>query len=145
MKEKKRVKKKEPAKIHILAVDDEPSLLRILKDILGSSSMVLIPATSAQEAYQKLSEKKPHLILLDLMLPDESGLSICRRIKANRSTRNIPVIILSVRSSEHDKIMGFEMGADDYITKPFNASELKARIRSVLRSYALVQSSTMIH
>lgn len=121
--------------IHILVVDDERSLLDVLTNILETSSMVVIPAQTAQEAYQKLKEHTPHLILLDVMLPDENGLNLCRRIKSNRATKDIPVIVLSVRASEQDKIAGFEVGADDYITKPFNSSELKARIKSVLRSY----------
>lgn len=121
--------------ITILAIDDEPSLLRIIEDILETGRMMMIPAMSAEEAYRKLEKHSPNLILLDLMLPDENGLNICRYVKSNRATRNIPVIILSVRASERDKIHGFEMGADDYITKPFTSGELKARIRSVLRSY----------
>ena len=125
-----------PKTVKILAVDDEPSLLRILHDILESNSMVIIPAGSAKEAYCKLRENQPNLILLDLMLPDENGLNLCRFIKKRRETRDIPVIILSVKSSEQDKIAGFSMGADDYITKPFSSGELKARIRSVLRSYS---------
>lgn len=123
--------------ILILAVDDEPSVLRILKDILETNDMMLIAATSAEEAYEKLKQHSPSLklILLDVMLPDENGLNICRYIKTHRSTRNIPVIILSVKASERDKINGLEMGADDYIAKPFSSGELKARIKSVLRSY----------
>jgi DNA-binding response OmpR family regulator len=122
--------------IVILAIDDEPSLLRILKDILATNNMVLISARSADEAYQRLRDKKPALVLLDLILPDENGLTLCRYIKTHRNTRDVPVIILSVRSSEQDKLSGFEVGADDYITKPFNSGELKARIKSLLRCYA---------
>lgn len=114
----------------LLVVDDEPKIRQLLKKYLSQEgySVEAVNDGSAMDKY--LSNHKVDLVILDLMLPGEDGLSIGRRL---RHQQNMPIIILSARSEELDKIIGLEMGADDYLSKPFNPRELLARIRSVLR------------
>ncbi len=115
----------------ILAVDDEGSIIDLLKFNIEKEGYNFISALDGEEGFQKVMNEKPDLVLLDVMLPKMDGLSVCRRIRQEQI--NIPVIMLSARGEEIDKILGLEIGADDYITKPFSTRELIARIKANLR------------
>lgn len=115
---------------HILLVDDERALVKGLSATLRHAGYRVTAAFDGDEALRKLAADKPDLVLLDLMLPGVDGLTLCRRI---RQVGDIPVIMLTARAEDADKVVGLEVGADDYVTKPFNARELVARVRAVLR------------
>jgi len=117
----------------ILAVDDEPDLLELVRITLTQSGFTVDVAATGTEALEALRQKKPDLVILDLMLPDHSGTEICRRIRADPDLEDLPVIMLTARSEEVDRVVGFELGADDYITKPFSPRELSLRVQAVLR------------
>jgi two-component system, OmpR family, KDP operon response regulator KdpE len=123
--------------IHILVVDDEEQIRRALKSILSTRGYTLEMAATAHEALMKAIDSPPDLVVLDLMLPDRSGIEVCREL---RSWMTAPILILSVRSNEADKIKALDEGADDYLTKPFSAGELLARIRALLRRAAALTS-----
>lgn len=117
----------------ILVVEDEVSLTTLLRYNLESDGYRVIEASDGEEAMMMVDEQSPDLIVLDWMLPQVSGIELCRRLRGKPETRNVPVIMLTARGEEADRIRGLDMGADDYITKPFSMSELLARIRAVLR------------
>lgn len=117
----------------ILIVDDEPDIVRVVKDLLEGENYTVSTAKNAADAFKKIKDSKPHLIILDLKLPGTDGLEICRTLKGEERTRDISIIMLSTKSEDSDKIVGLEIGADDYVTKPFNAGELAARVKAVLR------------
>jgi two-component system phosphate regulon response regulator PhoB len=121
---------------NILVVEDEPAIQELLVFNLQQAGHHAISATSAEQAYILLRDALPDLILLDWMLPGVSGIEFARRLKAESYTKAIPIIMLTARGEEQDKIAGFETGADDYITKPFSPRELMARIKAVLRRRA---------
>ncbi len=114
----------------LLLVDDEPGLREPLAEYLSDQGFSVLEAESAAAARSTLGETTPDLVLLDIMMPGEDGLSLCRHLV---ETRDLPVILLTARGEATDRIVGLEIGADDYITKPFEPRELVARIRSVLR------------
>ena len=120
-------------KAKILVVDDEKSLLELVRDILEDEGFTVVTADTAEAGLARIKQSRPDLILLDVRLPSIGGLEMCRRLKADESTRPIPVIMLTVQSAEVDKVIGFEAGADDYVTKPFSKAELLARVKAVLR------------
>lgn len=115
----------------ILVVDDEEALVRLLTYNLKKEGFITIPAYDGVEALRKITEEKPDLIILDLMLPGKDGLEICREVRAQGV--KTPIIMLTARDEEIDKVVGLEMGADDYVTKPFSVRELSARVKAVLR------------
>jgi len=117
----------------ILAVDDEPAMGEMLRFILEQDGFVTDCASDATQAIGSIERRAPDLILLDLMMPGMSGLELAERLKKKKETRAIPIVMLTAKSEESDKVKGLDLGADDYITKPFSARELLARIRSVLR------------
>ncbi len=117
----------------ILLVEDEPAILELLTINVMQCGYRAVRAHDAAEAMAHISRALPDLILLDWMLPDVSGVELARRLRAEPRTRDIPIIMLTARADERDKVLGLESGADDYITKPFSPRELKARIRAVLR------------
>jgi DNA-binding response OmpR family regulator len=117
----------------IAALDDEPDLLELLKVNLRKAGYRFEGFQEAEDLYRYLSREKPHLILLDLMLPGTDGLEVCRHIRRTEGLAGIPIIMLTARGDEADKIVGLELGADDYVTKPFSVKELVARIHAVLR------------
>ena len=117
----------------ILIVEDEEALSTLLDYNLKKEGFQTQIASDGDEALLKIEDAPPDLIVLDWMLPNISGIEICRRLRANIETKNIPIIMLTARAEEADRIRGLEMGADDYMTKPFSADELVARIRAVLR------------
>lgn len=117
----------------ILIVEDEVDLVTLLKYNLEKEGFRVLAANDGEEALLLANEQTPHLVLLDWMLPLMSGLEVCRQLRRNPKTREIPVIMLTARGEEADKVRGLNSGADDYISKPFSPTELVARIRAVLR------------
>ncbi len=128
-----RIKSLSDTRVKILIVDDERAIVETLRISLESDSYSVIEANTGYEAIEKARTEVPDLILLDVMLPDMDGYEICNRLRGDPLTRLIPIIMLTGRGGISDKIKGLEKGADDYVTKPFNLNELKARIRAVLR------------
>ena len=119
--------------MRILIVEDEPDILNLLAFNLENSGFEVIKAEDGYEALDKVRKETPDLILLDLMLPRLDGLEVCKRIKENPGTRAIPILMLTAKGEEGDRINGLELGADDYVTKPFSPRELILRIKAVLR------------
>ncbi|WP_422444252.1 response regulator [Thermoanaerobacterium sp. DL9XJH110] len=117
----------------ILIVDDEPHILELVRYNLEASGFKVIEAMDGKTAIELTESQRPDLILLDLMLPGVDGLEVCRILRRQSSTRDIPIIMLTAKGEEIDKVLGLEIGADDYITKPFSPRELTARIKAVLR------------
>ena len=117
----------------ILVIDDEPDLLELVRVNLRQAGFEVELAATGSEAIERLRRSPPDLILLDLMLPDLSGTEICRRIRANPDLAHVPIIMLTAKAAEIDRVVGLELGADDYVTKPFSPRELVLRVRAVLR------------
>ena len=117
----------------IYCVEDDKNILDLIIYTLNSVGYQAQGFQSSLELFPALSKAKPELFLLDVMLPNESGLDILKQLKNNISTENIPVIMLTAKNSEFDKVTGLDLGADDYVTKPFGVMELVARIKAVLR------------
>jgi two-component system, OmpR family, alkaline phosphatase synthesis response regulator PhoP len=120
-------------KKRILVVDDDKDIRRLVENILTKEGFVTIGADTAADAIKKVQGSKPDMIILDLQLPDKDGFEVCKILRADQATRYIPVIILTVQTLDSYKIAGLEIGADDYITKPFNQTELVARVKAVMR------------
>jgi DNA-binding response OmpR family regulator len=117
----------------IAALDDEADILELLKVNLQKAGYRFEGFQEADDLFRYLAREKPSLILLDLMLPDTDGLEVCRHIRRSEDLTGIPIIMLTARGDESDKVVGLEFGADDYVTKPFSVKELVARIHAVLR------------
>ena len=117
----------------VLIVEDEPAILELIAVNLQHAGFEALRAKSAEEATRLLSDVLPDLVLLDWMLPGQSGMALARSLRADSRTKEMPLIFLTARAEEADKLTGLESGADDYITKPFSTKELVARIRAVLR------------
>ncbi len=122
-------------KTKILVIDDEMHIVELLKFNLETHNYEVDYAYDGIDGYIKAKENKPDLILLDWMLPNINGIDILKKIRSDKSLKHIPVIMLTAKNMESDKVEGLEIGADDYITKPFSIKELLARISSVLRRY----------
>jgi two-component system phosphate regulon response regulator PhoB len=119
----------------ILIVDDEVDLLRMVDFNLRSAGFSTVQAQNGRDAMRIARTELPDLILLDLMLPDIMGTEVCRALKADAATREIPVIMVTAKGEEIDRVVGFEIGADDYVTKPFSPRELVLRVRSILKRF----------
>ena len=117
----------------VLVVEDEGAQREVLKYNLEAEGFNVVMAENGDEAMLLVAEEQPDLIVLDWMLPNVSGIEVCRRVKADPSTRQIPIIMLSARSEEVDRVRGLETGADDYVVKPYSVVELMARLRTQLR------------
>jgi two-component system phosphate regulon response regulator PhoB len=117
----------------VLIVEDEPDLARVLEFNFAQAGFETISAHGGEEALSKLRQRVPDLILLDLMLPDVAGTEVCRKLKGNPRTRDVPVIIVTAKGDELDRVVGLELGADDYVTKPFSVREVLLRARAVLK------------
>jgi len=117
----------------ILVADDEEDVLNLVSMNLKNAGFTVLQAVDGSEAIQKARTQSPALIVLDIMLPGMSGLEVCRALKGEAATAQIPVILLTAKAEEVDRIVGLELGADDYITKPFSPRELVLRVKSVLR------------
>ena len=120
----------------VLVVEDEPSIQELIAATLQRAGHRVVCADSAEDALQRVSETLPDVVLLDWMLPGISGVEYARRLRGSERTRHLPIIMLTARSEEHDKVTGLDAGADDYLTKPFSPRELLARIKAVLRRRA---------
>ena len=125
------------AKEKILIVDDEEHILELLDFNLKNAGYETFIATDGIEAVKIAKEEKPNLILLDLMIPGIDGFDVCKEIKKDKDMKNTSIIMLTAKGEELDKILGLELGADDYITKPFSVRELLARVKAVLRRTAV--------
>ena len=119
--------------MNILVIEDEPDIRKTLEYNISREGHKVLTAGSLHDAEKILQSQSLSLVLLDLMLPDGSGLDFCRKLKTNSKTESIPVIILTAKDDEVDKVVGFELGADDYVTKPFSVRELLLRIKAVLK------------
>jgi phosphate regulon transcriptional regulator PhoB len=120
-------------KSNILIVDDEKDILELIAYNLKKDGFDITTLTNGEEALRLIKKKHPNLVLLDLMLPGIQGMDLCKILKSAEETSPIPIIMLTAKSEEMDKVLGLEMGADDYITKPFSPRELIARVKAVLR------------
>ena len=117
----------------ILVVDDEPDALELIGFNLRNSGFSVMTAGDGAEALKLARENIPDLILLDVMLPEMDGLEVCRTLRGNPATRSIPIIMLTARAAEIDRVLGLELGADDYVTKPFSPRELTLRVKNLLK------------
>ena len=118
---------------HVLVVEDEDALASLLQYNLDKEGYRVAIAVDGEDALMQIDEQLPDLVVLDWMLPKVSGVEVCRRLRARPETRSLPIIMLTARGEETDRIRGLDTGADDYVVKPFSMSELAARIRAVLR------------
>ena len=128
----------------ILVVDDEEHIAELINYNLTNNGYKVIIANNGIDAVKVAIEEKPSLILLDLMIPGKDGYDVCKEIRSNSEIRNTPIIMLTAKSEELDKILGLELGADDYITKPFSVRELLARVKAVLRRVSIVEPENNI-
>jgi len=137
------------AKETILFIEDEKNIVELVKYNLEQEGFRVLTASRGNTGLETALKERPALVLLDLMLPEMSGLEICKTLKRNDKTHRIPIIMLTAKGTESDKVVGLELGADDYITKPFSPRELVARIKAVLRrskekpSEEILQSGTI--
>jgi len=120
-------------KENIFIVEDEKDIVKMLEYNLEKEGFKTFSSNNGKDALEAIKRKLPDLILLDLMLPAMDGIEVCKNLKNNPQTANIPIIMLTAKTQETDKVLGLELGADDYITKPFSIKELLARIKAVLR------------
>lgn len=120
-------------KLQILVVEDESALVEILRYNLEKEGFAVATAADGEAALEAVTDHKPDLLILDWMLPHISGLEICRQLRRKPETRELPIIMLTARGEESDRVRGLEVGADDYVAKPFSPSELIARVRALLR------------
>jgi DNA-binding response OmpR family regulator len=120
----------------VLVVDDDPTVAEIVAGYLTRAGYAVDRAADGREALARAADGRPDLVVLDLMLPEMDGLEVCRRLRADRSAPPVPVVMLTAKGQESDRILGLELGADDYVTKPFSPRELVLRIQSVLRRSA---------
>lgn len=123
----------DPVQPLVLVVEDEPAQLELLSYNLTAAGFRLISATDGEEGALFADEEQPDLIVLDWMLPKMSGVDVCRQLKQQSRTKEIPLIMLTARSEESDRVRGLDTGADDYVTKPYSVNELVARVRAMLR------------
>ena len=117
----------------ILVVEDDESLRTLMEYNFGKEDFSVITARDGEEALLKIEEARPDLVVLDWMLPNVSGIEVCRRLRQKPETKGLPIIMLTARAEEADRVRGLDTGADDYVIKPFSMEELTARIRAVLR------------
>ncbi|MEH6404518.1 MAG: phosphate regulon transcriptional regulator PhoB [Sneathiella sp.] len=119
----------------VMIVEDEPSMVELLRYNLVSEGFEVCSALDGEEAMVTIAEEKPDILLLDWMLPKISGVEICRRLRRSPEHKSLPIIMITARTEENDRIRGLDVGADDYVSKPFSPAELMARIRAVLRRH----------
>src|SRR5499426_1836879 len=124
----------------VLVVEDEQDVAELIRYNLAKEGYDVRVTGNGADALRQAREARPELILLDIMVPQLNGWEVCRRLKQDADTRGIPVIMVTGRAEEGDKVLGFEMGADDYVTKPFSPRELIARVRAVMRRGKILES-----
>ena len=127
----------------IVIVDDEENIRELVGDLLESENFKVIKCADTDDGYKRILKSKPDLVILDVKMPQIGGIELCRLLRENVETRHIPVIMLTVESTETDKVIGFGVGADDYITKPFSNKELVARIRALLRRVSRIEDKSV--
>lgn len=120
-------------KFKVLAVDDDENILSLITDILEQEGFAVITANNTDDGFEKSVKSQPDVIILDVKMPRIGGIELCRKLREEPKTKNIPIMMLTVESSETDKVIGLEIGADDYVVKPFSKKEFVARIRALLR------------
>lgn len=128
----------------ILIVEDEPPQAELLKYNLEKAGYQTLVATEGDEALRVIEEEMPDLILLDWMLPEVSGIEICRRLRQNPATKSLPIIMLTARGEEGDRVLGLDVGADDYIVKPYSPKEMISRVNAILRRVNAHQSTDLL-
>lgn len=126
----------------ILAIEDEDDILEVIEFNLDREGYDVLTSKNGQEGLEMVEEEDPDLVLLDLMLPDLDGIEICKQIRNNPETKGIPVIMVTAKDTESEVILGLGVGADDYVTKPFNPKELVARVKAVLRRASLIDGDS---
>jgi two-component system, OmpR family, alkaline phosphatase synthesis response regulator PhoP len=124
------------AKGIVLIIDDEADLIELVRYNLENEGFTVISAVDGESGLSLAVSRRPDIIVIDLMLPGIDGLEVCRRLRADAGTARIPIVILTAKASEADRIVGLELGADDYVTKPFSPRELSARLKALLRRSA---------
>ena len=129
---------------NIYCVEDDQNIRDLVVYALGTAGFGAKGFEKSSELYEEMKKELPVLILLDIMLPEEDGMQILRHIRSDMTTRNIPVIMLTAKSAEFDKVMGLDSGADDYITKPFGVMEMISRVKAVLRRAGSVSEETRL-
>src|SRR6266404_1883751 len=117
----------------VLIVDDDPDIQRLVSYNLGKAGFEVTTAANGRKALESVQKQPPDLIILDLMLPDIDGMEVCRTLRHRDDSRRIPIIMLTARGEEIDRVVGFELGADDYVAKPFSPRELVLRVKSIFR------------
>jgi two-component system, OmpR family, response regulator MprA len=122
----------------VLVIDDEESIIELIKLGLKYEGFQVEASSSAEEGLEAAQRTHPTLIILDRMLPEMDGLEVCRRLRANSATRDIPILVLTAKNEVHERVKGLNTGADDYLTKPFSFDELVARIRAILRRQSII-------
>lgn len=126
----------------ILVVDDEPDAVELVEFNLKNAGFEVITAADGAEALKKARAALPDLVVLDLMIPEVDGLEVCKLLRRDAATAGIPILMLTAKAAEIDRVLGLELGADDYVTKPFSPRELLARIRAVLRRSRTARGNT---
>jgi two-component system phosphate regulon response regulator PhoB len=132
-------------KTRILVVDDEPDALELIEVNLKAAGFEVVSAANGRVALEKARANAPALILLDVMLPEVDGLEVCKNLRRDPKTTGIPIIMLTARAAELDRVLGLELGADDYVTKPFSPRELILRIKNLLKRGARAEPTQEIH
>jgi DNA-binding response OmpR family regulator len=127
----------------VLIVDDDPDILRLVSYNLKQAGFEVFTATNGREGLDAVYRHSPELIILDVMLPDVDGLEVCRTLRNQEAYRRIPILMLTARGEEIDRVVGFELGADDYVMKPFSTRELVLRVKSILRRVRDDRSETV--
>lgn len=128
----------------IVVVEDEQDILELVKYHLEQEGFTTEAVKEGDRAFDFIQKKHPDLVILDIMLPGRSGMDICRELKQHEDTRHIPIIILTAKAEEIDRVVGFELGADDYVTKPFSPRELMLRVKAILKRVHAVEDETEI-
>lgn len=123
----------------IAIIEDEPNIVELVKYNLDREGYRTISSGNGRKGLELIRQELPDLVVLDLMLPELDGLTICKQLRSDPQTKGIPIIILTAKSEEADRVLGLEMGADDYVTKPFSPRELAARVRAVLRRSSITE------
>jgi len=131
-------------KKRILVIDDDENILNLLTDILEAENFQVITANNTEDGYKKATTLQPDLIITDITMPKIGGLELCRLLRNDIRTKSTPIIMLTVLSSDTDKVIGLEIGADDYITKPFSTKELVARVKAHLRRKEMIKEPQQI-
>src|SRR5919108_2368399 len=122
-----------PTAQKILVVEDEPDIRKLVQYNLSQERFTVLEAEDGEQALNLLQREKPNLVILDLMLPGLSGMQICKMLRQRSDTSKLPILMLTAKAGEADRVVGLEMGADDYLAKPFSPREMVARVKAILR------------